>query len=447
MGRECKICGRGMGMSMIDSKRNKQIEQIVHLAKQNGDTISYTVLMDMLNSEYLLPGDRTVDEESINKVIYQLSVNGIRVEPIEDDEGYETENSDSDKFVPAMINISQQMLNVYNLMERLENDELDLQPAFQRHGGIWDYVRQSRLIESLMLRIPIPTFYFDASDEERWRVIDGLQRLTAFSNYLVGKKKEGSSVRTKRKLEGLQYLKEFEGKTFDELPRQYVRRIKEAPIISFCVENGTPDSVVYNIFQRINTGGLHLEDQEIRNAMNHGKVTELAGKLAQGEEFLEATQYAVKTERMLDQEYVIRFFAFTELDYVKEYEDDIDAFLIKTMKKINTYEKKDLERLERDFNRVMIYCRDIFGKYAFRKISLDGRKGPINKAIFELWAICFSALSDEALNGIVEKKDAFMKKYVELLNNKDFLLALSSRKKTACIRRVNLTRTMLEEFV
>ena len=65
-----------------------------------------------------------------------------------------------------------------------------------------------------MLRIPIPTFYFDASDEERWRVIDGLQRLTAFSNYLVGEEKEGSCVRTKKKLEGLQYLKEFEGKTF-----------------------------------------------------------------------------------------------------------------------------------------------------------------------------------------------------------------------------------------
>ena len=238
-----------------------------------------------------------------------------------------------------------------------------------------------------MLRIPIPTFYFDASDEERWRVIDGLQRLTAFSNYLVGEEKEGSCVRTKKKLEGLQYLKEFEGKTFDELPRQYVRRIKEAPIISFCVENGTPDSVVYNIFQRINTGGLHLEDQEIRNAMNHGKVTELAGKLAQGAEFLQATQYAVKTDRMLDQEYVIRFFAFTELDYEKEYEDDIDAFLIKTMKKINTYEEKELERLERNFNRVMIYCRDVFGKYAFRRIGMDRRRGPINKAIFELWAI------------------------------------------------------------
>lgn len=434
-------------MSTIESKRREQMEQIVRLAKQNGNVVSYTVLMDMLNSEYLSNKDKVVDEESINRFIYQLSANGIKVEPLDEDEGYEVEIPESDKFIPAMISINQQSLNVYNLMERLENDEIDLQPAFQRHGGIWDDVRQSQLIESLMLRIPIPTFYFDASDEEKWLVIDGLQRLTAFWNYLVGEEDADSSVRKKRKFVGLQYLREFENKTFDELPRQYVRRIKEAPIISFCVENGTPDSVVYNIFQRINTGGLRLEAQEIRNAMNHGKVTELAGKLAQGETFLEATQYAVKTDRMLDQEYVVRFLAFTELDFEKEYEDDIDAFLIKTMKKINTYDEKELQRVEQNFDKVMMYCRKIFGRYAFRKISLEGRRGPINKAIFELWAICFSNLNDEVLNGIVEKKEKFMSEYVKLLNDKDFSLALKSGKRTDCIRRVNLAKKMLEEFI
>jgi hypothetical protein len=150
---------------------------------------------------------------------------------------------------------------------------------------------------------------------------------------------------------------------------------------------------------------------------------------------------------MLDQEYVVRFLAFTELDFEKEYEDDIDAFLIKTMKKINTYDEKELQRVEQNFDKVMMYCRKIFGQYAFRKISLEGRRGPINKAIFELWAICFSNLNDEALNGIVEKKEKFMSEYVKLLNDKDFSLALKSGKRTACIRRVNLAKKMLEEFI
>ena len=98
-----------------------------------------------------------------------------------------------------------------------------------------------------MLKIPIPAFYFNAADDDRWVVIDGRQRLTAFQNFLVG---EGGE---KKAFEGLQYLRDFNGFTFDDLPRQYARRIKETPIIAFTVEKGTPDAVVFNIFQRINT--------------------------------------------------------------------------------------------------------------------------------------------------------------------------------------------------
>ena len=202
-------------------------------------------------------------------------------------------------------------------MDRLENKEIDLAPVFQRKKDLWDDERQSRLIESLMLRIPIPGFYFDTVREDEWKVIDGLQRLSAFQNYLVGEPKDdsGSDVLVKRKFTGLQYLKDFNGKTFDQLPRQYIRRIKEASVTVYGVQKGTPDNVVYNIFQRINTGGLKLEDQEIRNAMYHGKASELAERLAEDESFLAATQYSVPSERMLDQEYVIRFMAFTELDF------------------------------------------------------------------------------------------------------------------------------------
>ena len=95
-------------------------------------------------------------------------------------------------------------------------------------------------------------------------MIDGRQRLTAFQNFLVG---EGGE---KKAFEGLQYLRDFNGFTFDDLPRQYARRIKETPIIAFTVEKGTPDAVVFNIFQRINTGGVILTDQEIRQALYQG---------------------------------------------------------------------------------------------------------------------------------------------------------------------------------
>ena len=431
-------------MNEFETKLEERISQMKDWAAENGNIISHTVLLDMLKDERS-PLD--VDDDLVNRIKYELTAAGISVEPLEYSEGYSDESTEPDKFITAEININQKTLNVYNLMERLENNEIDLQPAFQRKGGLWDYVRQSRLIESLMLRIPIPTFYFDASNDDKWKVIDGLQRLTAFQNYLVGEEKEQGEGRKKKKLVGLQYLPEFNDMTIDDLPRQYMRRIKEAPIIAFSVEKGTPDMVVFNIFQRINTGGLRLEPQEIRNALYPGAAIELTQRLAEQKDFLEATQYAVSPDRMLDREYVNRFIAFTELNYEVEYKDDIDAFLIKALKKVNTYTQEEILRVEETFGKVMRYCRNIFGRYAFRKISPEGRRGPINKAIFEVWSICFAPLSEEQLQKIQDKKDVFLESFKMLLTDREYASSLRSGKRSDCIRRVNMTREMMEEYL
>ena len=359
-------------MKNLDKKQQKQLQEIKNWALENGNQISYITLLDLLKYERQ---PIINDEAAINQIVRELVEQGIRVEPLDEGETYQAQADERDGFVPALVDITSLTQNVSTLMERLFNEEIDLSPAFQRRSDLWDKEKQSRLIESLMLRIPIPSFYFDMVREGEWKVIDGLQRLTAFQNYLIGERKtteSGESILVKRKFEGLQYLQDFNGKTFDELPRQYIRRIKEAQVIIFGVQKGTPENVVYNIFERINTGGLKLEPQEIRNAMYHGKASELAKKLAEGKEFLDATLYAVKPKRMADQEYVIRFMAFTELDYQTEYKDDIDHFLILTMKKINDYSDKDLKRIEKNFMKVMRYSKDIF-EMPFGKLgTVDG---------------------------------------------------------------------------
>ena len=131
--------------------------------------------------------------------------------------------------------------------------------------------------------------------------------------------------------------------------------------MAYTVEKGTPDVVVYNIFQRINTGGLQLNPQEIRQALYTGKATRLIQQLVENKEFQTATQYAIESERMTDREYVTRFIAFTELDYRLEYKGNIDEFLIKALKKVNTYTEKELQRVALGFERVMRYSKDIFG--------------------------------------------------------------------------------------
>ena len=423
-------------MGQLGVVQNKKIEEIKKWASENGNQISYALFLDILTEG---TPSFAKDEVTIGQVVRALADQGILVVPFDEGEDYAAQGLETNQFIPALVNIKQETCTISNLMDRLENQEINLKPVFQRKKNLWDDVKQSRLIESLMLRIPVPSFYFDAATEGEWKVIDGLQRLCSIQNYLVGE--------PKKKLTGLQYLTEFEGYTFDKLPRQYIRRIKEAQVVAYSVQYGTPEAVVYNIFQRINTGGLTLTPQEIRNAMYHGKATTLAQELADSPAFLEATLYAVKPDRMMDQEYIIRFMAFTELDYHTEYKDDIDAFLVLAMKRVNDYEEAQLSRIKKNFYKVMEYTKEIFGRLAFRKINEEGRRGPINKALFELFSVCFAELEESQLNRLLDNREKFLKKYEELFHEREFVSAIKSGKKSDCIRRINRGRELIKEFL
>ena len=419
----------------------EKLEQIVQFARTKNNTISHNTVIDILKDK-----EDQLTEQDIVDAIGELGYRGVIIAP-EDDEEYLANETDPDTFIPAEVQISQRTINVYNLMERLDNEEIDLAPSFQRKGDLWSLEEQSRLIESLMLKIPIPAFYFNAADDDKWIVIDGLQRLSAFYNFLVGKKEEGSNKRKKEEFQGMQYLKDFNGCTFDELPRQYIRRIKETTLGAYNVEKGTPDEIVFNIFQRINTGGMILKPQEIRQALYQGKATLLIEKLAECDEFLEATQRAVRNDRMQDREYITRFIAFTELDFKKEYKGNIDEYLIKAMKLVNTYDEEDLERIERSFKRIMNYCTKVFGKYAFRKYNKNQRRGPINKAIFEMWIVCFSELSDSQLNKLVYDQRQFLKRFEKRQQDNDFVTAVKAGDQYSVNRRIEMARELVREFI
>lgn len=418
----------------------EKIIEITRFAQNNNNLISYNVAVDILKDK------ENVTEEEILNAIGELGSKGITIVP-EEDEEYLAEETNPETFIPAEVNISQRPVNIYNLMERLENDEIDLEPNFQRKGNLWTLEQQSRLIESLILKIPIPAFYFNATDDDCWIVIDGLQRLSAFLNFLVGMYDEKSHERIKQKFSGLQYLSDFNGHTFDDLPRQYVRRIKETSVIAYTVEKGTPDEIVFNIFQRINTGGIALNDQEIRQALYSGKATKFIELLAENKEFLNATQKAIRTDRMLDREYVTRFLAFTELDYKVEYLGNIDSYLIKTMKLVNNYNNIELIKIEKKFELIMKYCAVIFGKYAFRKYNENWRRGPINKAIFEMWVVCFNELTEKQLKIIAENKKVFLETFGRLQLSTEFITATKAGDRYSTMRRIEMARSLIKEFI
>ncbi len=311
-------------------------------------------------------------------------------------------------FDPNKIDITTKTPSIDILIKRLKAEpaEIDLSPAFQRHSDLWDDEKQSRLIESILIKFPLPAFYFDGSDNNKWLVVDGLQRLSSLRNFIILKK---------LKLKGLEFLRQLNGLKFDDLPRSLQRQIEETQITAYIINDGTPEEVKFNIFQRINTGGLTLNSQEIRHALNQGIPAQFVAELAELDEFKFATDEALKPKRMLDREFVTRFLAFYLHPY-PEYVPDLDTYMNSAMGELKKMDDAQRKKIKSDFIQSVLLAKSIFGDWAFRKADKypDKRK-PINKALFEVWSVSLAKLEGFQRKTLEERKEILFNKSIELV--------------------------------
>jgi len=318
---------------------------------------------------------------------------------------------------PKLVDISPQTLTIINIIRRLKEDAIDLSPNFQRKADLWNSQKQSLLIESILIRIPLPAFYFYGGNNDKWQVIDGLQRLSVFRNFIV--------LQT-LKLTGLEYLNQFEGCFFKDLPDHYQRQIEETNIMAYIMKSGTSD-VKYNIFKRINTGGIILNSQEIRNALNQGTPADFVAELASIDIFKQVTK--LSDQRMQDREFITRFITFY-LNNPEEYKPDLDTFMSNSMGKLNDLSQQEFDIIRGNFTTSMFLAKIIFDKWAFRKVYDKKAKKlyPINKALFEVWSILLSKLSDSERQKILTKKEEIFNDYIKLINeDADFVGAITSQ--------------------
>lgn len=308
------------------------------------------------------------------------------------------------------IRIDQQMLSLRYIYDLMRDGQINTSPDFQRNKVWKERKRKSLLIESLMLRIPIPAFYFYESEDSRFTVIDGQQRITTIFDF----------INNDFKLFGLEYLEdECGGKTFSQLDIKYQQRIFRTQLAVNILDARSPVNVVFDIFRRVNTGGVSLKPQEIRNAIAKGGVRKLLKDLFQSNEFQQATRGRIKDDRMDGQELVLRFIAFFKAyDYekglVKYNTGDLALFLDETLGFLNTLDNSEFKAYKDAFICSMIRSQQLFKEYAFRKCYFNsvankvyGNIDIINKAMFTSWAVIlanpkynnidFDVLSDIAL--------------------------------------------------
>lgn len=317
-------------------------------------------------------------------------------------------------FDASKIDIRMSQLSLDQLVKRLKRQQINLYPEYQRLPELWKPERMSQLIESLLIRLPLPVFYFDGSNDV-WEVVDGLQRLSAFKRFMVD---EGDKA---LRLTGLEYLTEYNGKTFAELPAFLQTRIEESQLLIYIINPGTPDDIKYNIFKRINTGGLILTPQEIRNALNQGVPAKTVREMADFEAF---QQFNIPKDRMEDCDFVTRFIGF--YDGYSQYQPDLDTWLNAGLAALKKKTPDQLERLKADFKKAMYAAHDLFDDDAFRKrYESNARRKPINKALFDAWSVNLAHLSEEEIALLKRRKRKLQQAFIRLMNTEAFDVAVS----------------------
>lgn len=351
-------------------------------------------------------------------------------------------------FNPEDINIKIVPRNIGQLVELME-DNMVMIPKYQRLPNLWNATKKSRFIESLMLDLPIPLFYFDEGDDKRWYVVDGLQRMSTLEHFILGGGNVGKN-RSFFKLDNLEFLTEFNGKQWNDLPRDVKRRINSNQVTINLIGRGTPDEVKYTIFSRINQGDVPLTAQEIRTALFQGyKIDFLESLISKesevGKVFHQTTCNSVKSRRQEDLDFISRFVAFYLQDYTN-YEPDLDRFLTQGTKCIPESEIKQ-NKIRLDFKNALELSREIFKDDSFRKrTSLEDNRKPINKPLFEIITTTFAQLNQTDVEKLIIQKDKFRLSFIEFQKvNKKFWNSITTG--TATKDNVQFRNEKFREFV
>lgn len=330
-------------------------------------------------------------------------------------------------FEADLIRIDQQQLSLKYVYELYKEDVLKLDPDFQRRYVWGDRRKKSLLIESLMLRIPIPAFYFYEKKDGVFLVIDGQQRLQTIFDFMDGE----------FELFGLEYLGEkYNKKKFEDLDDRYKQRIRRTQFTVNILDERSPSAVVFDIFRRVNTGGIKLNPQEMRNAICSDSTRELLKAGAKSEAFQKATRGRVKDLRLDDQEIFLRYITlYRRYDYKtqklqKLSPSKLTLLMDKEIYAIDKLNQDEKFKLLEKYETAMERCFQIFGENAFAKLTINEnnsieRSNFINKSLLVSFAVL---LSDPSISNddLKNKNDIVCRTLAKHLTDVEYMNSITN---------------------
>ena len=298
---------------------------------------------------------------------------------------------------------------VFDILRRIEKGSFVMDPDFQR-DFIWSEDVQSKLIESVLMRIPLPVFYLAEDDDGRMIIVDGLQRLSTFQRFHKG------DLHLK-----LPSQKELHGKRFSEIAPKLQNRVEDCNLTLYIIDAKVPNRARLDIFERVNSG-VPLTRQQMRNCLYMGPATRFLREEAGTNIFLQATGRSLRTSTMRDREFVNRFCAFQLLS-LDDYRGDMDVFLARVLTKMNKLPKEALEQLSVQFRTSLANNYGVFGKHTFRKHTAPGdSRSVLNASLWDVMSTGLSRYSEPLVEG---KADELRATFYPLMADDDFIKSIT----------------------
>lgn len=338
---------------------------------------------------------------------------------------------------------------VESLHRQSKKGKLDIQPDFQRQY-VWDNKKASRLLESILLDIPLPVIYLSEESDGKTYVIDGQQRLTSLFSFIDGTHPDGRVF----KLVSTKVFPELEGKTFQDLPEILQDKISNYKVRTITFLQDSDKNLKYEIFERLNSGSVSLNDQELRNCIFRGPYNDLMKKLSTDPDFKFLIGRKQPHERMLDVELVLRFSSFYHATHIK-FRPPMKAFLNRDAEEYRSAKEPKLREIEDAFKNACLIIRTIFGSRAFKRFhrgeSSDQNghweESRFNASLYDVYMSIFARLDKHKA---IQNSGAILEACIDLMtNDNEFInsIELSTSSLQAVTKRFDRFRVAIHAIV